>query len=269
MYKKIKTFNQESRLGTIALLIFGAIIILGTIFILNSIFGGLFDSENSSTFSTTTPSKIQENTDLPGDSNTITHSPVETENTAISLTQTVTPTPTPTLTPTLTPNPTPGNIANDKYSRFVATVYGEAKVDANVPLRIRGHIVADGKELIIIMNRTSRSEDELRRVQEVNTLVTSGFAQAVFHYDNGKIDGNIPNKLRIAEVNNTGTTPKTLYVNTSAARDYYLNNVSEPEFTNQYWDSERNMTTEEQKFVRKIDINAGNGTLYNESVSSK
>ena len=113
------------------------------------------------------------------------------------------------------------------------------------------------------MNLTADSEGDLRRAREVNTLVTSGFTQAVVHYDNGKIDGKIPNRLRIAEVNNTGAPPKTLYVDTSLARDYYLNNLNAPEFTDRYWNTTRNMTAPQDGFIRELDRGAGNVTLHN------
>lgn len=266
---KLKSDREKSGQVTTGTLIVGALIILFSITILTVVFTGVFDSKDAQTFSTTTQTEVKDNTVNNRDPRTMTQNPEKTNITVIPRTQTEQPTPTSTLTPKLTPSPTPRENYNDKYSDFVATVYGEAKVDANVPLRIRGHIVADGKELIIVMNLTGRPKDELRRVQEVNTLITSGFAQAVFHHDNEKINGEIPEKLRITEVNNTGTTSKTLFVNTSLARDYYLNNVSELEFTNQYWKTERNMTTKEEQFVKRIVRNTGNGTLYNGTVSSR
>jgi len=269
MKGRFKTYQRSSGRGTVAIFIFAVLIILISIAILTIGFNSILDSGNSSTPSTTTPTPLEENTVNTDNFETKTHQPIETQGTVISQTQTITPTSTSYPTPTSTPIPTPGgNEDSDQYGEFISTLYGEANVDAEVPLRIRGHVIADGEELIIIMNLTGRSENEIRRVQEVNTLVTSGFAQAVFYYDDGRIDGKIPNKLRIAEVNNTGTTPKTLYVNTSLARDYYLNNISEPEFSNKYWESERNMTTEEIQFVSRIDRITGNGTLYNGTASS-
>ncbi len=118
--------------------------------------------------------------------------------------------------------------------------------------------------MFLAVNLTARSEDDVRRAKEVNTLVTSGYAQAVAHYDNGKVDGEIPKKLRIAEVNNTDAPPKTLHVNTSLAREYYTGQIEPTEFTEQYWDTERNQTAKEKRFTRRLDKRAGNGTIHPE-----
>lgn len=176
-------------------------------------------------------------------------------------TSTKSPTPTASPAPTLTPSP----VSNDLYSEFVATTFGEAEVDTDLPLRIRGWSVVEGNVLIIVMNLTAQSDDDVRRSREVNTLVSSGYAQAVAHHDNGNIGGKIPDRLRIAEVNETVQSPKTLYVNTSLVREYYTGQINAMEFTNQYWKTERNMTADEEEFVRKMDMNAENGTLYDES----
>jgi len=152
-----------------------------------------------------------------------------------------------------------------KYEEFVSVFYGEASVDAEIPLYLRGWTVVEDGVLIIVMNLTARSEDDIRRAKQVNTLVTSGYAQAVANYDNGNIDGEIPTKLRLAEVNNTNAPSKTLYVNTSLARDYYSDNLNAVEFTEQYWNTTRNMTVEEKTYIKWMDRNAENVTLYNET----
>ncbi|WP_459195042.1 hypothetical protein [Halosimplex sp. J119] len=147
----------------------------------------------------------------------------------------------------------------------MSTLFGETEIDAEVPVRIRGWEVVEGQVLIVAMNLTAPSVDELHRIKQVNTLVTSGYAQTVFYHDSGRINGKIPSRLRIAEVNNTDSSPKTLYVNTSLARDYYLGDISGPEFTEQYWDTESNMTSSQEQFVREMDRAAGNVTLHNRS----
>lgn len=170
-----------------------------------------------------------------------------------------------TATATKTRTPTTTSVSGGGFDEFLSTVIGEAEVDAEIPVHLRGMTAVEGDVVIIAMNLTAGSEDDLRRGREVNTLITSGFAQAVYHHDNGRIGGNIPKKLRIAEVNNTRSPPKTLYVNTSLTRDYYLNKISAPKFTNTYWNTERNMTNEEEEFISGLDKSAENVTLYNES----
>lgn len=170
-----------------------------------------------------------------------------------------------TATATKTRTPTPTSVSDGGFDEFLSTVIGEAEVDAEIPVHLRGMTAVEGDVVIIAMNLTAVSEDDLRRVREVNTLITSGFAQAVYHHDNGRVGGKLPKKLRIAEVNNTRSPPKTLYVNTSLTRDYYLNKISAPKFTNTYWETERNMTNEEKEFIRSLDKSAENVTLYNES----
>lgn len=182
-----------------------------------------------------------------------------------TLTPTFTPTTTPTLTATSTATTTKSPVENDRYDEFMGTLTAEAEVDADTPIRLRGWRVVEGGLLIISMNLADKSGDNLSRVREVNTLITSGFAQAVYHHDNGRIDGKIPQQLRIAEVNNSRTPAKTLYLNTSLARDYYLDKISAPEFSKTYWETERNMTKQEQEYIRELDKSAGNVTIHNES----
>jgi len=252
--------NDGRGYSLLALLIVGAVVLLGSIAIFSVYFDMGSDSKNSQT---------DNRTNIP------TKTPTLTQTTTMSLTASPTVTPTSTFTPTRTPSPTPTathtptptatTSRQNKYSEFVATVFGEAEVDTDVPLRIRANSVTENEVLILVMNLTARSEDDVQRAKEVNTIITSGYAQAVAHHDNGRIDGKMPKKLRIAEVNNTDAPPKTLYVNTSLARDYYLNNVNAPEFTEQYWNTSRNMTTEEEAFIEMMDRGAGNVTLYNET----
>ena|GEM_PF-2764144 len=130
---------------------------------------------------------------------------------------------------------------------------------------MRGWKVTEENSLIVILNLTARSDDDARRVKQVNTLATSGYAQAVAHHDTGKIGGKITDNLRIAEVNNTGTTPKTLVLNNSLSREYYTGQINAVEFTEEYWNTERNMTAEEIEFVYNMDMRTGNQTFYNET----
>ncbi|QLH79288.1 hypothetical protein HZS55_19195 [Halosimplex rubrum] len=224
---------------------------------------------------------------------TLTSSPVEensantpeavlssTASTVRSPTQVQTPTPSPIRTPTSSPTPTStplstvsptltptqtSKFSNEKYDEFVSAVFGEAEVDTEIPIRVRAWTVAEGNSLIVILNLTADSENNAKRVKEVNTFVTSGYAQAVAHHDTGKIGGKITDRLRIAEVNNTGATPKTLIVNTSLAREYYTGQINAVEFTEEYWSTERNMTSDEIEFVYNMDLRTGNQTLYNET----
>lgn len=188
---------------------------------------------------------------------------IQTQTPTLTPTKTLTATPTPTKTATATPGPT----SDDRYDEFLSTVVGEAKVDAEIPVRLRGWTVTKGEVLIIVMNLTAESEDDVPRAREVNTLVTSGFAQAVYHHDSGNIEGKIPKQLRIAEVNNTNLPPKTLYVNTSLAREYYSSQITAVEFSEKYWETERNVTAGEEQYINTLDKHAGNVTLCNESAS--
>ena len=253
-----KLFRNDSAYSSVLLFLIGSIVLLGSLAIVSVYFDVGLDSKNSqidnkTTTSIKTPTLTQTATALPTATPTRTFTPTKT------------PSPTPTATRPPISTPTPSQYDNDKYSEFVSTVFGEAEVDTEVLLRLRAHSVVEGEVLILVMNLTARSEDDVQRAKEVNTIITSGYAQAVAHHDSGRIDGKMPKKLRIAEVNDTDAPPKTLYVNTSLARDYYLNNVNAPEFTEQYWNTSRNMTTEEEAFIEMMDRGAGNVTLYNET----
>ncbi|WP_436923599.1 hypothetical protein [Halosimplex amylolyticum] len=240
------------------------LLLIGGVAISTGVFDGRVESKSVQT-STKTATQV----DIPTSARTSIPTPVITQTEMPIPTQTVTSTPTKIQTPTPTRTPrataTPSPYANERYSEFVATVYGETEVDADVPVRIRGWTVLVGKELVMVMNLTAHSEDDIRRAKEVNTLVSSGYAQAVAHYDNGKIDGEIPNKLRIAEVNNTGSPPQTLYVNTSLVRNYYTGQLTAMEFTDRYWSTKTNMSEGHIEYVENIDRSAGNSTLYNSS----
>ncbi|WP_436907182.1 hypothetical protein [Halosimplex marinum] len=178
-------------------------------------------------------------------------------------TSTPSPVPSPTSSPTSTPNSSPYD--NEKYDEFVGAVFGETEVDAATPIRIRAWTVAEGNSLIVILNLTAETEDDLKRAKAVNTLVTSGYAQAVAHHDTGKIGGKITDRLRIAEINNTGAPPKTLYINTSLAREYYTGQINAVEFTEEYWETERNMTSEEIDFVNWLDNGTEDVILHNQT----
>lgn len=187
-------------------------------------------------------------------------------------TPTHTPTPKSTVTPIRTPRSTPTDthsatttISNEPYAEFVATVFGEAEVDADVPVHIRGWSMEKDEVLFVVVNLTTRSEDDIQRANEVNTLVTSGFAQAVAYHDTGNIGGSVPKKLRIAEVNNTKMPPKTISVNTSLTREYYTGQITGPEFNNRYWNNIQNQTSKQRRFTKRLDRSAGNVTLFNES----
>ena len=261
----VENFITEDQAKSSALLILlAAILILGSTAVISNIFGaeiGLNDSQKDhETLALTETTTV---VPTPGVSQTSPATPKSTPTLTPKSTPTLTPKPTATFTPTATATPNPYN--NDNYSEFVATVLGEAEVDAEVPLRLRGYSVVEGGVLIIAMNLTAHSKDDVKRARQVNIIITSGYAQAVAHHDNGRIDGKMPKKLRIAEVNNTDAPPKTLYVNTSLARDYYLNNVNAPEFAERYWNTTRNMSAEEEAFIERMDRGAGNVTLYNET----
>ena len=66
-------------------------------------------------------------------------------------------------------------------------------------------------------------------------------------------------------MNNTNDPPKTLYVNTSLAREYYLGQLNAPQFTDRYWNTTMNMTDYQQGYAHEMDIGADNVTLYNET----
>ncbi|WP_164471653.1 hypothetical protein [Halosimplex salinum] len=226
-------------------------------------------SESRTGPETTTQTEHPVSTVVPTTVKTITHTAtttVPTPSPTVSPTATAIPTPTsvPAESPTPTLTATPIGGPNGEFDEFVSVVLGEAGVDAEVPLRLRGSSIVKDDVMFLVVNLTARSENDVRRAKEVNTLVTSGYAQAVAHYDNGNIDGKIPKKLRIAEVNNTGATPKTLHVNTSLTREYYTGQIEPTEFTERYWNTERNQTAKEKRFTRELDKRAGNGTISNE-----
>jgi hypothetical protein len=209
---------------------------------------------------TTTSSNIPTTSETPihtaGGIPTPTQTPTSRSTITLTHTQASTSTPTHSATPVT---------SNDPYTEFVATVFGEAEVDADIPVRIRGWSMEKEEVLYVAVNLSARSRDDVRRANEVNVLVTSGFAQAVAHHDTGKIDGSIPKKLRIVEIDNTRMPPKAISVNTSLARDYYTSQLTGPEFTKKYWDTVRNQTNQERRFTKRLDRDAGNVTLFNQS----
>lgn len=231
----------------------------------------------STTLAPTTPQRPIATTTTSSNS-TIGLSPTSTPTIHITPTipptQTVATTTTPTVTPSTTGSPTapatstPTPVyANEKYLNFVSTMAGEAEVDAEVPIRIRGWTVGESNSLVMILNLTAEAESDVKRARQINTLITSGYAQAVAHHDTGKINGKITEGVQILEINNTGAPPKTLYINTSMTRKYYTDQISGVEFTERYWDSERNMTFEEIEFAYKLDKRADNTILHNKTTS--
>ena len=258
------TFGNNKARSTLTVIAILVIVIFMASVALTAVFTNFLNSENSEaktpTAEITTKPAVTMTTVAPRRSaSTPTHDP------------TLTPTSTPTLSPTNTKaqtrtvTTTPDPYSDEKYEEFVSVFYGEASVDTEIPLYLRGWTVVEDGVLIIVMNLTARSEDDIRRAKQVNTLVTSGYAQAVANYDSGNIDGEVPTKLRLAEVNNTNAPSKTLYVNTSLARDYYSDNLNAVEFTEQYWNTTRNMTVEEKTYIKWMDRSAENVTLYNET----
>ncbi|WP_459194844.1 hypothetical protein [Halosimplex sp. J119] len=257
MYDRAKT--QRTRAQS-TLFVAGVLTVIMIVAVAVSVFG-FGEPENPE--DTQTSTEIPTQTDIPSPTESRLSTPTRTQAMTVIATPTATATPTtiPANTPTATVTLDPA--ANERYSEFVATVYGETEVDADIPVRTSGWRVLDNKVLVVVMNLTAPSEDEIRRVKQVNTLVTSGYSQAVAHYDNGKIGGDIPNQLRIAELNNTGSPPKTLYVNTSLVREYYSGQLTAMEFTDQYWSTETNMTDAQIEYVYDMSNSAGNSTLYN------
>lgn len=185
---------------------------------------------------------------------------------------TSTPSPVPTMTslPTSTPSPIPSQARSPvstsdsgPFDEFVGAVFGEAEVDAATPIRVRAWTIPEGNSLIVVLNLTSETKNDLKRARAINTLVTSGYSQAVAYHDTGKIGGKMTDRLRIAEINNSGAPPKTLYVNTSLSREYYTGQISIAKFTEEYWGTERNMSAEEIDFVDRLDNGTEDVILYN------
>jgi hypothetical protein len=277
----IEISQQTRGLSTITSLILGSILLIAILFLIFSGTGLVLNSpddvESGTSIETSTPTLTQYTAVPTTETQTFTTTRTEALFTTIaptsapstSLTPKTSPASPETTTPPVTavPTPTPASdpFANDKYDEFVSAVFGEAEVDTTTPIKIRAWKVAEGNSLIVILNLTSESKDDARRAEEVNTLVTSGYAQAVAHHDLERIDGKITDRLRIAEVNNTGAQPKTLIVNTSLAREYYTGQIDAAEFTEEYWNTERNMTADEIEFVYDMDMRTGNQTLYNET----
>ncbi|WP_436932104.1 hypothetical protein [Halosimplex halobium] len=157
--------------------------------------------------------------------------------------------------------------ANQEYHEFVSVVGGEAEADAEVPIRVRGWTIGENNSLVMILDLTAKSKNDLKRAKQVNILITSGYVQAVAHHDTGKIGGEMTDGLRILEINNTGAPPKTVYINNSLARKYYTDQIDVIEFQEQYWDTKRNMTSKEIKFAYDFMQRSGNVTLHNESAN--
>lgn len=254
-------FESNRAQNNIIIIAMAVLLILGAIAATAFVFDGIQEKEeNTPNTQTKSPTETTTQTGILSPTQVTTHTPTRTPITP-TLTAPATSASTATLTQTITPTPEPNS--NELYGEFVATVYGEAEVDTELSLRIRGWTVVGDKTLVIAMNLTTPSEADSRRVREVNTLVTSGYAQAVAHYDNGNIDGKIPNQLRVAEVNNTGSPPMTLHVNTSLVREYYAGQRTSMEFSDQYWGTARNQTYREKRLTRLIDRRGGNITIAN------
>jgi len=264
---------------TFAVVLFGLLVLIVVFSVYSGLIPSLSSYSNDTEDPTTTLTSLEDNSNMPTEkapdpTPSTVRSPTQFQRSTPTPIQTPTPqltpvpTPQPTVSPTATPAPTltptpKSEFSNKKYDEFVGAVFGEAEVDTGVPIRIRAWSVAEGNSLIVILNLTSESKNDARRAKEVNTLVTSGYVQAVAHHDLERIDGKITDRLRIAEVNNTGAKPKTLIVNTSLAREYYTGQIDAAEFTEEYWNTERNMTADEIEFVYNMDMRTGNQTLYN------
>jgi hypothetical protein len=252
-------------LGIVAIVYFGPAISI------NNKGGDSIDTPKTTTVAvvqvqTSKDTVTKELTTADTDSTTLTKPPTQTPSPTPTPTATPTPTSSPTATPTSTAPITPTDkFANHKYREFVSTVFGEAEVDAEAPIEILAWKAAEGNSLIVVLNLTAKSKNDSKRAKQVNTFVTSGYAQAVAHHDTGKIGGKITDRLRIAEINKTGGRPKTLIVNTSLAREYYTGQINAVEFTEAYWDTERNMTVDEIEFVTGMARRTGNLTLHNET----
>lgn len=180
--------------------------------------------------------------------------PTLTPTTTPTATSTPQPTPTPTVTPTATPE---GNT----YKVFKGTMFVELQEKPTVPIRVRGWTIVDSK-LYIVVNLTSNSEDGLRRLREQNGILTA-YAQTLLFYDQGKISGKAPTGMRILEVNNTNSAPKTTFANNSVVRKWSSNQISTVEFHSQVYSTTRNQTVAERRGVRSVDRSAKNYTFYN------
>ena len=118
--------------------------------------------------------------------------------------------------------------------------------------------------MVLVVNLTARAENSTLRVQQVNTMITSGYAQAVHFHNAGRIEGEKPEKFRLYELNNTDAPAKTLYVNASYTEKYASGQIDAFEYTDTYWRTVRNMTAGEKKFATDAARNTGNVTYGDE-----
>jgi len=67
--------------------------------------------------------------------------------------------------------------------------------------------------------------------------------------------------MRVLEVNNTGSPPKTFILNNTVAHQAQYGGVTAPEVVESYFGTLRNQTREERNIVVENDRQGTNGTL--------
>jgi hypothetical protein len=134
---------------------------------------------------------------------------------------------------------------------------------ADEPVRFRGLRVIDS-ELYFVVNYTAESEDRGQRVAE-RAVILQSYAWTTYWHDYDYISGEAPVAMRILEVNNTDSAPKSAYVSTSATRRWINNSLSDGEFGRIVSLATRNQTAQERARVEEIDRAWENHTYHNES----
>jgi hypothetical protein len=138
------------------------------------------------------------------------------------------------------------------------------------PARLRGHIF-DDETVVFVLNATAESEDSQQRMRQFNALATA-YAYSVEAYHNettGIPVEDIPLRLRVYEVDNTGAPPRTMHLNNTDTRLWVNGGLSTPEFQERYWATERTQTAQERERVRSIDRSAGNVTIWPNGTSTR
>jgi len=265
--------------STIIYLTVGALLIIVAVSVAAAIFGGVVGTPNTDAAQDTPTPSPAPTTKVPAtQALTATASPTETFTPAVTPIPTTQPTPTPTLTPrlTATPWPTPRTpltatpSSGPDYSNFTIIIFTLLRDTASEPMRLRGHTF-EGEALTFTLNTTAKSKDSHKRMRQFNALATA-YAYSVKSYHNdttGIPVEDIPLRLRVYEVNNTGAPPKTMHINNSAARMWVSGTLTTPEFHKRYWATERNQTAQERDRVREIDQNAGNVTIWPNGTSTR
>jgi hypothetical protein len=250
-----------------SIFIFITLLIIGTITGALLLYSGSIKTPDSGINQETPTSTVSTKNDLQGTSTVV---PIRTTNPTISPTETRLPTGTPnptpsrtsisTPTPILTASPTPEFPPLEPYQVFIASFLNQMELKSDVPIEFRGYRIGRNKTIKSIYNFTDETRNPGRRLKEQNGIINA-YSQTLLLYNQGKLSGKSPRGLRIYEINASGHTPKTVYVDNSTAAEYASGQIDVVEFHQRVYNTDRNMTDNEKELARNIARASKNGTI--------